>query len=242
MNPSLKDVSPTTVLSAVDVDEGLGARVRRLFPTLTLRHLDPFVVLDEFRVEPPAALPVARQGFEALTYMIEGLCHHRDSLGNDGTVEPGGAQRFTAGHGVVHAQTPSARATNHGLQLWVNVPARLSEVEPTYQRVSPSQIPEHRQAGVVVRTVVGDGSPVRLLTPVRYLDVSLAAGARYDADIPDGWNGFAYLLRGRITLAGADLLEGRAGLPAPGRFRIEALEDSRLVLISGQPHRKLQRA
>lgn len=226
------------VLHAQDVDESGSSRVRRLFPTLSLQHLDPFVVLDEFHLEPPASVPPSRHGFEAVTYVLEGALHHRDSLGNDDAVAPGGVQRFTAGLGVDHAQAPHDHAPSRGLRLWVNVPGPLAGVQSDFQQIEPEELPEERSEGVVVRTIVGDGSPTKLMTPVRYLDVRAEAGSTYEFHIPEGWNGFAYVLSGRVVLADEELPEGSAGVSDSSDLVLRALEDCHMVIIAGQPHRQ----
>lgn len=45
------------VLFAREQDEGVGARVRRTIGSMELRNLDPFLLLDEFRVSKPAGFP-----------------------------------------------------------------------------------------------------------------------------------------------------------------------------------------
>jgi redox-sensitive bicupin YhaK (pirin superfamily) len=103
---------------AVETFEGAGARVKRLFPTSQLRNFDPFVLLDEFLVEPPASFPShPHRGFKAITYMLEGGFHHTDDLGNDSIVLAGGLQKFTAGRGIVHSELPGTKGLNRGLQL-----------------------------------------------------------------------------------------------------------------------------
>ena len=223
--------------------EGAGARVRRVFPTEQQRHLDPFVLLDEFTVIPPAAFPEhPHGGFEAVTYMLEGAFRHQDSLGNDQIVWAGGVQRFTAGKRLVHAELPGSDDTSHGLQLWVNLPRALKGIEPDYQAVPAQDIPETETGGVRERMVVGDGSPVGLHTDVRYVDVALepdAAGRQltYEEDIPLDWNGLVYVLEGQVRLSGGALARGRAALfEGGGQLQVTAEEPSRIVVITGQPH------
>lgn len=67
---------------AVKQSEGRGATVKRAFPSSSIDHLDPFVLLDEFFVEPPAGFPEhPHKGFEAVTYTLEGVFRHKDSTG-----------------------------------------------------------------------------------------------------------------------------------------------------------------
>jgi len=233
------DATEVEVVPAVETEEGAGAVVRRLFPTGIMRDYDPFALLDEFDLRPPAGFPEhPHRGFEALTYMLEGSFHHRDDMGNDSTVAAGGAQRFTAGgRGIVHSEMPGSRGRNRGLQLWVKLPARLKGVAPTYQQVDAPGVPEAAGDGWHARIVVGEGSPVRLSTPVRYLDVRLDAWATFEDEVPFGWRGLVYVLDGRVTVAGREARAGSAALLAGGsRPVVSAVEGpAHLVLVLGKP-------
>jgi redox-sensitive bicupin YhaK (pirin superfamily) len=225
--------------SAIETKEGAGARVRRLFPTPHLSHIDPFVLLDEFYVNPPAAFPDhPHRGFEALTYMLEGAFHHRDNMGNDSIVSTGGAQRFSAGRGIVHAELPGSPHLSHGLQLWINLPLQLKGMEPDYQQVEPSAFPERKTENVFIRTIVGKGSPVQTHTPMRYLDVTLEPGAAFEDKIPLDWHALIYVLEKQVRVNGDELVSGEA-LVLEQVVRMNAAtagEKARFVLIAGKPH------
>jgi redox-sensitive bicupin YhaK (pirin superfamily) len=233
------DTTDVEVVPAVETEEGAGALVRRMFPTGLMRDYDPFALLDEFDLRPPAGFPEhPHRGFEALTYMLEGSFHHRDDMGNDSTVAAGGAQRFTAGgRGIVHSEMPGSKGRNRGLQLWVKLQARLKGVAPSYQQVDAPSIPEAVGDGFRARIVVGEGSPVRLSAPVRYLDVLLDAWATFEDEVPEGWRGLVYVLDGRVTVGGAEVRSGSAAMLAPGsRPTVSALEGgARFVLLLGKP-------
>jgi len=102
------------------VPEGDGVEVKRLMPVANLRNFDPFVLWDHFDIEGGGFPNHPHRGFEAITYMFDGGMKHKDNLGNQGTVFAGGAQRFTAGKGIVHSEMPDGKAA--GIQLWINLP------------------------------------------------------------------------------------------------------------------------
>lgn len=233
-----KPVEISQKIEAVEMGEGAGARVKRVFPTSQRQHIDPFVLLDEFTVTPPAGFPEhPHGGFEAVTYMLDGAFRHRDDMGNDQVVSAGGAQRFTAGKRIVHAELPGSDETSHGLQLWVNLPRELKETEPDYQPVPASEIPESEEDGTRIRTVIGSGSPVELHTEARYLAVDLGAEDSFVDRIPAGWNGLVYVLEGRASVGGATLAAGEAvTFEGGGGVEVTAEEDSRFALIAGEPH------
>jgi hypothetical protein len=233
-----KQIEIERVVEAIAMSEGAGAQVKRLFPTRRQRPVDPFVLLDEFTVNPTASFPEhPHGGFEAVTYMLDGAFRHRDNLGNDQMVSAGGVQRFTAGKQMVHAELPGAEKTSHGLQLWVNLPQRLKKIEPDYQPVPSDDIPETEEDGVRVRTVVGEGSPVELHTDVRYVDVTVESEGVFREEIPEGWNGLVYVLDGEVALGDETLSPAKAAIfQGGGEVRGTATEPSRFVVIAGAPH------
>jgi len=223
---------------AVETEEGAGARVRRVFPTQHLTHFDPFVLLDEFFVEPPAGFPShPHKGFEAVTYMIEGGFHHKDNFGNDTIVLAGGVQRFTAGKEIVHSELPGMSGLNRGLQLWIRLSSKLRDVKSDYQQVEPSAIPEEKLDGASIRIIVGRGSPVKLRTEVVYLDVKLPPKKEFVYNINSKFNMMLYVLEGALGLGKSQVGRGEAALLTTGeRVEVAAEEKARLALIGGRPH------
>lgn len=234
--------SVTNVLPAQAMAEGAGARVLRVFPNNHLRVVDPFVMLDEFFVEPPAGFPEhPHRGFEIITYMLEGAFRHQDSLGNDRTIHAGGIQKITAGRGLYHSEMPGTPGMNHGLQLWVNLPQRLKQIDPEYQEVAAGKIPEVTGPGYRVRTIAGNGAPTRLQTPVLYQDITLDPAATWQAEGPADFAGFLYVLQGKGKF-GAGRTRGEPGqillLGQGSTVAAQADEAAplRFVLLLGRPH------
>lgn len=223
---------------AIETLEGAGARVKRLFPTQFLRYYDPFVLLDEFFVDPSTGFPPhTHRGFEAITYMLEGSFRHEDNMGNDTEVFPGGVQRFTAGRGITHSEMPGKEKINHGFQLWINLPKELKGIEPGYQQVNPDQIPEIRVEGRKIRTIVGEGSPVELLAPVIYLDITLDEKIRYAVNTPDEFVGFIYVFEGILKTGEITIKTGEALFLKEGeRLTVQSEALSRFLVLSGKPH------
>lgn len=223
---------------AVETAEGAGARVKRVFPTQHLMHFDPFVLLDEFFVEPPAGFPShPHRGFEAITYMLEGGFHHTDNLRNDSIVLAGGLQKFTAGKGIVHSELPGTKGLNRGLQLWIRLPSKLGGSEPDYQQIEPKAIPERNLDGIRLRTIAGENSPVKLRTKILYLDVIISSESKFVYEVDPEANAFLYVLEGILDIANSKVKKNEAALLTMGK-KIETIakEKSRFVLIEGKPH------
>src|SRR5438128_7624807 len=133
--------------------EGAGFAVRRPFPTVSIDHFDPFLLLDHMGPsdyapgEAVGAPDHPHRGFETVTYLLEGEFEHEDSAGHRGALSPGDVQWMTAGAGIVHSEEPSRRIREqggrvHGFQIWVNLPAKLKMTRPRYQEVSAGKLPE----------------------------------------------------------------------------------------------------
>ncbi|XP_045595984.1 pirin [Procambarus clarkii] len=232
---------------SVEQAEGRGARVRRSIGRKELRRLDPFLLLDEFRVRQPAGFPDhPHRGFETVTYMLKGSFHHQDFCGHSGVIRKGDLQWMTAGRGVVHSEMPASDGDNIGLQLWINLPASQKMIEPVYQELLASQVPSATSGGTTVKVIAGESmgveSPVRTRTPVYYLDFQQEPGAKFTQEVPRDWNAFIYVLTGTISVV-VDEEESESG---PHHTLVLSQGDSvkvcntgpdtaHFVLIAGQP-------
>lgn len=231
-----------SIRSAVETMEGAGATVKRLMPVPGFMNFDPFVLWDHFLVGGGAGFPDhPHRGFEAITYMFEGSMNHKDNLGNESTVTVGGAQRFTAGSGLVHSEMPGATGNSTGIQLWINLPGRLKKTPPAYQQVDSDNIPELEIENGKLRIIVGANSPLELLTPVRYLDIILEENAHYTEEIPSGYRGFVYVVSGQASLNQQNASAGDACFYDPGvdgeyKIVITANSECRLMVCLGTPH------
>ncbi|XP_038839118.1 pirin-like, partial [Salvelinus namaycush] len=150
-----------TVLSVEQV-EGVGAHVRRSIGRKELINLDPFLMLDEFKVKKPSGFPDhPHRGFETVTYVLKGVSAHEDFCGHAGLLKPGDLQWMTAGRGVVHAEMPVSEEPVQGLQLWVNLRREDKMVEPQYQELKDSQVPKPSREGVTVAVISGQALGVQ---------------------------------------------------------------------------------
>uniref|UniRef100_A0A3B3DHU7 Pirin n=1 Tax=Oryzias melastigma TaxID=30732 RepID=A0A3B3DHU7_ORYME len=177
------------IVLSVEQAEGVGARVRRSIGRPELRNLDPFLMLDEFKVSKPAGFPDhPHRGFETVTYVLQGSTAHEDFCGHSGVLQPGDLQWMTAGRGVMHAEMPVSDEPVVGLQLWVNLSKRDKMVEPAYQELKGSEIPKPSTGGVTVAVISGEAlgakSKVYTRTPTMYLDFTLKPGAVHVQPVP----------------------------------------------------------
>src|SRR3990170_8492782 len=89
MTPTIRDIE--RVIAPEPVTEGAGVRLKRSIGTRTLNYLDPFLLLDHFASDDPrdyqAGFPLhPHRGIETVTYVLRGEVHHKDTLGNSGSI------------------------------------------------------------------------------------------------------------------------------------------------------------
>jgi redox-sensitive bicupin YhaK (pirin superfamily) len=204
------------IVTGQPASDGAGVRLNRVIGTAALDHVDPFLLLDEFKSDRPgdylAGFPDhPHRGFETVTYMLAGAMRHQDHAGNQGDLVAGSVQWMTAGRGIIHSEMPRQQdGLMWGFQLWVNLPARDKMTAPRYQDIPPEKIPDVALAeGVRARVIAGEAGggrgPVEgIVTRPLYLDVRMEPRARVSLDLAPEHTGFAYVYDGRATFGPAD--------------------------------------
>ncbi len=228
------------VRSAVTGAEGENAIVNRLFPVQGFMNYDPFVLWDDFTIHPGAGFPDhPHRGFEGITYVLQGAVNHSDNLGNNTTVQAGGLQRFTAGKGIIHSEMPSSDIDTKGIQMWVNLPMDLKQLEPDYQQVNAAEINEKNITGGRVRILAGENAALKLHTRVIYQDVELQAGNEYSLEIEPEMRGFIYVLTGEVAALGETVKQAQSCfIENTEHVQIKTMLDARFMCCFGVPHKQ----
>jgi len=237
MTESESQASTDRPISGERVRHGTGVNSNRAFPTDSYPHnLDPFVLFEQFYIDPDDGFPMhPHRGFEIVSYMIEGGMEHEDSLGVANTAYENDAMRITTGSGIRHSEFPADGQACTGLQLWVNLPQAETDAEPDYVDATADSLQTEERDGATVTTVIGEGSPITLYTPMEYLDVSVTDAWTWS--VPEEWSGFLYGVSGNGTVGGHSFTDG-AVLPVTDARSVTLRGDEslRVVAVSGRPH------
>jgi quercetin 2,3-dioxygenase len=194
---------------AMPTVEGAGVQLHRAFGFGDPGESDPFLLLDDFRNDDPAAYRAGfpwhpHRGIETITYVLDGEVEHSDSLGNRGLLGAGSVQWMTAGSGIMHQEMPrgNARGQMHGFQLWANLPSALKMTTPRYQDIAGGDIPEivdddGTRVRVVVGTFWGRTGPVDgVAAEPMFLDVSVPPNVKKRLPVDTYASAFAYVFAG----------------------------------------------
>jgi quercetin 2,3-dioxygenase len=242
--------------------EGEGFPVRRAFAGMSMGDLDPFVHMDQMGEvdyapgEPKGTPWHPHRGFETVTYMIDGTFAHQDSQGGGGLITDGATQWMTAGGGILHIETPpedlvSSGGLFHGIQLWVNLPAKDKMIPPAYQGLEANEVGllSSADGGCLVRVIAGQlgehRGPGSTHTPMALMHATLSPGALLELPWNPAFNALIYVLAGsgRAGSDGRPVHRGQLVAFGPGDWmavRADDRQDSRtadleLLVLGGQP-------
>jgi redox-sensitive bicupin YhaK (pirin superfamily) len=250
----MKTRTVSHLLYAEKVDMG-GMPIRQPFPTTNVQQIDPFLLLHHADIKVPTHLdpdhagvgPHPHRGFSPVTFIFKGGVHHRDSRGNNSVVYAGGAQWMNAGMGVIHSERPPLDIHEKGgrqeiIQLWINTPAAHKMDQPKYFPLASEDVPQRTSDNVTLKVFAGeiDGlkGTIPSYTEVNAATVELKKGGKFSVTLPTGHNVIVYLLDGKLNLDGYGLVEGLNAVlfkrDGDG-IGFEALEDTRVLLLTGKP-------
>ena len=245
--------------------EGEGFPVRRAFAVIDMADLDPFVHMDQMGEvdygpgEPKGTPWHPHRGFETVTYMIDGTFLHQDSIGGGGVIQNGATQWMTAGSGILHIERPPDSLIDsgglfHGIQLWVNLPAKLKMTNPRYQDIEAESVSllTNENGDAIIRVIAGslggiDG-PGSTHTPIAISHVSLLPGAQLTLPWNPAYNALTYVLAGQGTV-GVDrsaIAEGQMAVHVDGDYLVLAANESQdsrtqafeVLILGGEPIRE----
>jgi hypothetical protein len=225
----------------------------------------PYSIVDPFILVHEAVVPITpemasqdtehpHRGFDNLWYVLAGSASTGHSTGPGGAIErarlqTGSLLKIRTGRGVRHAESIGGDEVREGKRgemrsvlFWVNLARKDKGVTPTAQLLDARDMPVRNEGGVIIRVLVGEGSPVELGTPGLILDVTLPAGGTFSTPVPPEFNGFVYMLEGQAVL-GANrrrAIPPQIGVLGPGRAVTvaNASPGTRFLLMAGKPYRE----
>lgn len=238
---------------------GDGFRVHNFIPSgfrMDMKRMDPFIMLDynsTFKF-PPSTKPKGvgvhpHRGFETVTIAYKGKVQHHDSSGGGGVISEGDVQWMTAASGVLHKEFHEEEWSKQGgdfqmVQLWVNLPKEFKMSAPKYQAIKYEEItryPLENNEGTI-EIIAGEYKHIKgaasTFSKVNLFNAKLNNGAKADFEFPAHFNTAVLVVEGKIKINNTDEtpLDHLALMANDGEtFFIEALENSVVLILSGEP-------
>ncbi len=231
-----------------------GHLLEQPLPNNFMNQLDPFLLIHHAewklkgnqRQQEVGIGGHPHRGFSPVTFVFQGDVRHQDSFGNDTVVEAGGTQWMHAGKGITHSERPSATLAQKGgmqeiIQFWVNTPAKHKMEIPFYLPLSAEATPSLKSKEYDVQIVAGEyqgiKGPAKTFSPMLLMRGDVKAKGKFDVEIPTHFNTLIYLLDGNLEVNGKEAkAKDLIWFDIDGEgIQISANEDTRFILLSGEP-------
>ena len=212
---------------------------------------DPFLALVEDWFSTPGFDWHPHRGLETVTLVVDGVLEHGDNVGNVGALTTGDVQWMTAGRGIIHRELAFRNERAHTLQLWLNLPAASKLTDSRYQDLLAARRPVVERDGARVDVISGAAEgvtgPAVNHWPISAAVLTIEPNREYRHFLPGRDRAFAYVLAGRVTIAGRPVGEGQIAWSDPvgpaenSVIRIETGDGttpSQVLLYSGEPIRQ----
>lgn len=188
-------------------------------------------VINEDRVQPGKGFGThPHRDMEILSYVLDGVLEHEDSMGNGSTIRPGEVQRMSAGTGVTHSEFNHSRdSVVHFLQIWI-----LPEKEglpPSYeQRNFPEDERRDRLRLVAARN--GRDGAVTIHQDVDVYAALLGPKSGVEHALQPGRHAWVQIARGGASVNGNPLAAGDGmAVSSEASLRIEADGSAEVLLF-----------
>ena len=229
--------------------DGAGVSLNRIIGHADVNDFDPFLLLDFFDSRDPEDYRRGfpwhpHRGIETITYLVDGLIEHGDSLGNKGVIGPAGCQWMTAGSGIIHQEMPQPAEHMLGAQLWLNLPAAHKMTEPAYRDITAKDLAIFEDAHLLVKIIAGsfkgNKGPVSgsYVDPM-YMDVAVKSGGSFEQNLPETETAFLLLLEGEVRFPDGQAVSVSDAkgvlLTSGGQVVIGSENGARFLFIAGRP-------
>ena len=151
---------------------------------------------------------------------------------------------MTAGRGIVHSERtgPETRAKGHrlhGIQSWIGLPVKDEEAAPGFQHIVCADLPTTRKDGVTLRLITGTAygltSPVRVFSPIFYVDAQFDAGTTLPMTNQHEERA-AFVIEGEVEIGGGAYREAQMVVfDKSEQATISAKSKARVMLLGGAP-------
>lgn len=190
-------------------------------------------VMNNDTVQPGGGFPThPHADMEIFTYVIEGKLEHKDSMGNGAIIEPGNLQYMSAASGVRHSEfNPSKTEKTELYQVWMHPDQPGGEPRYAEKHLGDQAVPNSL---TLLFSSDGreDSTEIRQQAEIYFgrIEKGGCVEVPTSSTTPHAW---IQVIKGSVSTLGETLntADGLAVEHAPDGFRIEAAEESELLIF-----------
>lgn len=196
-------------------------------------NFGPLRVFNDDIIKPGTGFDFHKhQDMEIVTYVIDGVLEHKDSLGNHGVIQPGEIQRMSAGTGVFHSEfNHSNEKPLRLLQMWIFSDTR--GLQPSWEQKKYSK--DDRKNKLL--PVIGPKNSNRkdrlaISQDATFYISNLEKDVELDYTLKNDRIAYLFVIDGKITLNDKVLYtRDAAQIESEEVLKIKAKQDTELIVI-----------
>lgn len=228
-----------TTLGTLKILRALPIRQKRLVGAWCF--LDRFGPLSFSDAKPLDVAPHPHIGLQTVSWLLQGEIVHKDSLGSEALLRPGGVNVMTSGGAIAHSEEtpPQNSGLLNGVQLWVALPDAHRHGPASFQHVE--EVPTIAQSGgtvsVFAGSIDGKSSIAQHFSPLLGVDISLRASGSLELPLDRSFEHAALLLTGDAEVDGQPIDSMSLLYLGTTRTSVEfkSKSGSHVLLIGGPP-------
>jgi len=228
-----------TTLGTLKILRALPIRQKRLVGAWCF--LDRFGPLSFSDAKPLDVAPHPHIGLQTVSWLLQGEIVHKDSLGSEALLRPGGVNVMTAGGAIAHSEEtpPKNSGLLNGVQLWVALPDADRHGAASFQHVE--EVPVVEQTGgtvsVFAGSMIGCSSAAKHFSELVGVDVALHASGCLELPLERSFEHAALLLTGDAEIEGQPIDSTSLWYLGTSRSSVEfkSRNGCHVLLIGGPP-------
>ena len=186
-------------------------------------------VINDDYIAPGTGFPThPHRDMEIISYIIEGKLTHKDSMGNESTLERGEVQYMSAGTGITHSEYNKYAEELRLLQIWV-LPDRRGHT-PNYGEYKFKYEDRMGKWLHFVSSKEGD-APIKVNQDVNFYVTEIEAGKEMEFEVKEGRQAYVVQIEGKSEI-NSTVMNPRDGMETIGEsLKIISLEKSHILVI-----------
>jgi hypothetical protein len=188
-------------------------------------------VINDDRIAPKGGFGThPHRDMEIVTWVLDGVLKHKDSVGSEGEIRPGDAQRMSAGTGIFHSEfNGSSTQPVRLLQIWIE--PQEEGMAPGYEQ---KHFPESERLNRLRPIASQDGreGSVTIGQDAAIYDGVLEPGVTVEHPLKTGRSAWVQVAKGAVQVNGLALEEGDgAAITKESAVRVVADKASEVLVF-----------